>query len=343
MKRIKVKFVDFWPNCKPEELLIYERLCQYYDVDISDSPEYVIYSVFGSEHLQYSRCIKIFMTGENLSADFNLCDYAVGFDEISFNDRYHRMPLFYNPIYLSDLELCQKKHIGITEDMISKKTEFCSFVVSNGNAVSLREDAFYALSAYKKVNSGGRYKNNVGLPNGVPDKLEFQKKHKFALAFENTASPGYLTEKIVQAYAAQTVPIYWGDPHVGKMFNPKSFINVADFNSLDQVVEYVKMVDNDDALYMKMLKEPAFINQSCYRDEFIKKFDKWLCNIFDQDIESAYRRNMHYWGLTYQNDMLEKNRAYMHSMYYMRKMVKQNVEVLKKYLRKIKRKLLKVN
>ena len=91
---------------------------------------------------------------------------------------------------------------------LSSKTEFCSFVVSNNNASPERDIIFDKLSEYKKVSSGGRYRNHVGGP--VSDKLEFQRKHKFAIAFENCSQPGYSTEKILEAFAARTVPIYWG-------------------------------------------------------------------------------------------------------------------------------------
>ena len=64
---------------------------------------------------------------------------------------------------------------------------------------------FEALSWYQQVSSGGRYKNNIGGP--VDDKLKFQRKHKFVIAFENTATPGYTTEKIIGAFAAGAVPI----------------------------------------------------------------------------------------------------------------------------------------
>lgn len=32
-------------------------------------------------------CIKIFFTGEEQSPDFNIADYAVGYDDIRFGDR----------------------------------------------------------------------------------------------------------------------------------------------------------------------------------------------------------------------------------------------------------------
>ena len=61
------------------------------------------------------------------------------------------------------------------------------------NSSNERGEVFDLLKAYKTVSSGGKWRNNVGEP--VADKLGFQSKHKFAIAFENNSHPGYLTEK----------------------------------------------------------------------------------------------------------------------------------------------------
>ena len=93
-KHIRIKFVDFWDDFVPENNLFYQLLSEHYDVELSDNPEYLFCSVFGDEHLRYD-CVKIFYTGENQCADFNLYDYAIGFDRMEFGDRYFRLPIYY--------------------------------------------------------------------------------------------------------------------------------------------------------------------------------------------------------------------------------------------------------
>ncbi len=198
-KLIKIKFVDFNEGATAVKVLL-QHLQDHYEVELSDSPDWLFYSVFGQEHLAYNDCVKIFFTGENQAPDFNLCDYAIGFEHLQFGDRYMRLPLWM--IYPDDVQQMQAKHTGPD---ISAKTDFCSFVYSNSNAAPARQQFYDALSAYKHINSGGKYLNNVGGP--VKDKLAFQSTHKFAIAFENTSHCGYTTEKLVQAFAAQTVPI----------------------------------------------------------------------------------------------------------------------------------------
>lgn len=286
-KTIRVKFMDFLPPFRP----LYRELSQLYNLELSDHPDYVIYGVFGEEHLAYNNCVKILFCSECLVPDFNLCDYAIGYDYISFGDRYLRQAFWYVEECRKSALLMQKKHEDV-EGILSRKTDFCSFVVSNGGADPIRQAAFEALSAYKRVNSGGRFLNNIGLPEGVADKLEFEKKHKFSLTFENQSHPGYTTEKLPQAFAAQTVPIYWGDPTITETFNPKAFINAFDFESIDSLVDYVRKVDEDDELYMEMLRQPALLNRSDYVEENQLVLEAFLRNIFDQDKEKAFRRSM---------------------------------------------------
>ena len=51
-KHIRIKFVDFWDDFIPENNLFYQILAERYDVELSDEPEYLFYSVFGEEYLR---------------------------------------------------------------------------------------------------------------------------------------------------------------------------------------------------------------------------------------------------------------------------------------------------
>lgn len=301
----KIKYVDFWENFNPKNNFLQEIIENMgYETELSEEPDYLFCSVFGHENLnkKYDDCVKIFFTGENVCPDFNLFDYAVGFEYLEFGDRYLRYPLYY--IYGQELwNALMSKHCN-QQEKLAKKSSFCSFVYSNGNADPIREQFFYKLSEYKKVNSGGRYLNNVGEPEGVKNKIEFERRHKFSIAFENSSSPGYTTEKLIQAFAADTIPIYWGDPKIKEVFNPESFIFVNDCESLDQVVDRVKEIDQNDELCLKYLATPALLDPDKFdREKQLKQLEKFICNIFSQEKEKAFRRNRVVWGERYPDEM----------------------------------------
>lgn len=305
---IRINFVDFWDDFVPTESLFYQLLAQHYEIELSPTPDYIFCSVFGDEHLKYD-CVKIFYTGENQFPDFNLYDYAIGFDRIGFGDRYFRLPICYLNRYQPDFRLMEQKHLLPPP----KKSDFCSFVYSNDRASQVREMFFEKLSAYKPISSGGRYRNNIGGP--VDDKLAFEQRHKFSFAFENSTYPGYCTEKLVQAFAAQTVPIYWGDPTVAETFNTKAFVNCHDYGSWDEVIEAVIAIDTNPTLYAEMLATPAL--KAPDHDSIESKLTQltqFLCHIIDQGPQQAMRYNRVYWGHRYLKRMRQWHKAYRNSL-----------------------------
>ena len=304
-KKIKIKFVDFYPNFDPQEVSLWSWLWERYDVVLSDEPEWLVYSVFGNEHLRYNNCVKLFYTGENQVPDFNLCDYAFGFEYLELGDRYMRLPLWLN--YSKDVEamLHKQECPNLTE-----KTDFCSFVVSNPHGNEARAQFMDELSKYKTVHSGGRWRNNVGGP--VADKMAFQKTHKFSIAFENACHPGYTTEKIVQSFAAQTIPIYWGDPRVAETFNTDAFINCNDYPNWESVIERVKEIDQNDALWQKMMEAPALKDPQIV-ERMRQEAKDFLYHIFDQEPETAKRFSRDYWTLKKLKERQREVKAYQRS------------------------------
>lgn len=291
---IRIKFTDFWEDNEAFKEYVLGVLRKYYNgVVESDNPDFVIYSVFGYEHLKYN-CVRIMYTGENQVPDFNICDYAIGFHYIDFQDRYIRFPLYH--FYQQDYELAMKKH-EMSDKQLQTHDRFCNFVYSNGNAMPERQAFFELLSKYKNIDSGGGFLNNVGGP--VADKREFQSHYKFSIAFENSKANGYTTEKILQAFSAGTIPIYYGNALVSKDFNEKAFINCHNYSSFEEVVEKVKEIDADDELFKKYIRQPSISKDQ--KDDF-EELEKFLVYIFGQSPEAAYRRNNVGRGLWYQNE-----------------------------------------
>jgi hypothetical protein len=244
-----------------------------------NNPDFIFFSVFGYQHFKF-RCKKIFYTGENIRPDFTVCDYAFSFDLDDNQGRNYRLPLYVQ--YDDVTKLTLPKH---PDELLKKKTDFCNFVYSNPDC-KRRIKFFRKLSKYKKVDSGGRILNNIGY--FVPNKIEFLSKYKFTIAFENGEYPGYTTEKLFEPMLAGSVPIYWGNPQVRKDFNTKSFINSYDFKNDDELIDRIIEIDQDDELYLQILNEPYFINNTVnqYVDEknILKKFEE----IFNSLTEPIY-------------------------------------------------------
>ena len=83
MKTIKIKFTGFWKNFNANDNFILDILKKNYEVVLSETPEYLFYSVFNDDYIKYD-CVRIFVTGENICPDFQMCDYAIGFERMEF-------------------------------------------------------------------------------------------------------------------------------------------------------------------------------------------------------------------------------------------------------------------
>mgnify|MGYP004449961835 CR=1 FL=1 len=203
----------------------------------------------------------------------------MAFDWIQYEDRYLRLPLYQVRDNFKDFP-----RVKVIDPEKALNRKFCSLVVSNlKNASPMREQFFRLLSEYKQVDSGGRLWNNVGGP--VKDKGEFISNYKFNIAFENSKVHGYTTEKIMDPMVVNSIPIYWGNPAIGREFNPKSFVNVDDFSSLEQAVEYIVKLDTDNDLYLKMLNEPWTVSDSIFNWQ--ESLTAFLKNIIDKPLQEA--------------------------------------------------------
>lgn len=291
MKHLNIAFVDFWQGFDYRIMNFYLVLTERYEVEVKTdfmAADYVFFSCFGDTHwLVPLSKVKIFVTAENICPDFNTCDYAIGFEWMDYGDRYLRFSNAYSTNRsAATFQRIADKH----KPPFVEKTGFCGFVVSNAYAEDVRVRLFHKLSGYKRVDSGGRWMNNVGAP--VADKYAFDRAHKFSLCCENSRHSGYTTEKLYQAFAAQLVPIYWGDPDVCRVFNPKAFVHVSDFPSLDAVVGRVKEIDQSSELYEAMLRAPALLHpERDGRDVQIERLRNFMWHIFDQPHDAAFRFN----------------------------------------------------
>ena len=224
-------------------------------------------SFFFSEfrRLYYRAKIRIILEYEAEKPDWNLFDYAIGFDnKYQDPDRFIRI---FSPLDMYNKFISKRKNEIITQkqarEELKGKTSFCNFLYSNPNAHPMRDRLFFELSRYKKVDSLGQHLNNVGkegtgFVNHAGECVQIKRPYKFSIASENAVYNGYTSEKIFTSLEAHTIPIYFGNPDVADDVNPEAYINVSDFESLDSLVKYIEQVDKDDDLWIKYVSAPWF-------------------------------------------------------------------------------------
>lgn len=286
-----------------------------------NNPDYLILRpfLFGSPKLlrefyklfSYDR-INIMLGTEMHYPDLNIYDYAIVYDE--FNDtsnRTCRIP--YISLFFRDNNKLLNEIITAEEakKILSEKEEFCNFIYSNANAHPFRDKLFYALSEYKPIDSLGKHLQNKKVDNGgcctentnwLEESINMKQKYKFTIAAENAMAVGYTTEKIMSSFAANTIPIYFGNPRISDDFNPGAFINCNDYDTLDDIVRYVKYVDETDEEYIRILTTPrqTDIQKEKY-DCLLQKYQEFINSIFDSEITDAKRKPEGTWMNHYLN------------------------------------------
>lgn len=228
--------------------------------------------------------VKILICSENNTPNFDMYDYAISGCHLDFGDRHVRVPWF---AFYPDCEDLSRRITMTPAELLNRK--FCSFVVSNAEfGDPIRKLFFEQLSKYKRVDSGGLWRNNIGGP--VKDKLAFCRGYKFNIAFENSSFDGYTTEKIKDAYIAQTVPIYYGNPSIETDFNPSSMVRVSGADDIERAVSEICRLDRDDEAYLKMVSAECVLTRAA---EYRHRVEAFLSRILDQEPEKV-RRICHY-------------------------------------------------
>lgn len=229
------------------------------------NPDYV----FVSEHIYsckkyydmfrhyYKKKNRIFIlcAKEAVYPDLNMFDYAICLSkDLVCGDRVSYIP---EECFFFKTNVIGKNELSIAGNEIGvdiERRKFCNFIYSNSLANSVRDYFFLQLCKYKKVDSLGKHLNNTGIEpsrenrNWLDMSIQMKSQYKFSIAIENVLFEGATTEKLLSSFRAHTVPIYWGNPNVSEDYNPRAFINCHDYNSIDEIMEKVKQIDNDNEL-----------------------------------------------------------------------------------------------
>jgi len=258
--------LKIWIEIPQPQLLgnvLLQFLRQYFDVTMDkDNPDFLFFTRGFYHKNTHYLCPRVFYAAQHSPASVHeLSDWELAYMRPEAEPpRQTYMP---NWLFLDCARLTEPPEDA--NHLMKKKTGFCVFL--HQLIYSVRSEFYDCLSAHRRVDAlGDVFRNRPRPPSLAPHtdpvRLEqlapIYRKYKFVVSFESNALPGYVTEKLVCALLARSVPIYWGDPRVAHLFNPACFINAHDFATPEALVEHVLKVDADDALYRRYLEAPVF-------------------------------------------------------------------------------------
>jgi hypothetical protein len=228
-KRVRIAIARFWTGATAPEIIgtVLADVQPHFEFEVSTAPQVLLYGPYSGE-IPKGRFIKVFIGCENVRPIMSECDWAFGV----LHEEYVKHPRYMRLMPWGDVSRLIQRETNWA-DVLKSKTRFCAFLY--GNKFSYREEFFRALSRYKPIDAPGRSMNNMPGIDPVPGQIDWRAKvnflraYKFVIAFENWSRPGYNTEKLTHAIEADSMPIYWGDPEIGRSFNVGRFINAHDY------------------------------------------------------------------------------------------------------------------
>ena len=92
--------------------------------------------------------------------------------------------------------------------------------------------------------------------------LDILKEYKIVITIEDYKSHNYITEKILNSFATETIPVYYGSDNIEEYFNKERFINIPIWNE-ENIANTVQKIDeliNDKNKYLEMVNKPIYRN-----------------------------------------------------------------------------------
>lgn len=290
MKTLKISFENYMPCEEIKKEPFYHILSQYYNIEIHDkTSEDVdlimctpienwrsIYNIADYFGIIKTLCINF----ENTYPDFNAYDYTTSYYDI-LPERNMRLPMYWyydykirHGLIKYDIEPFNNEP-NFTNDIFYTKENRLGFVSSNAFRDGL--DILYTLFENFDCKLGGSFIDNEYVGPDYVDKIRFLSTCKFTLVFENANNDGYVSEKIYDAYLANTVPIYFGSKEVCKDFNPESYIHVLDYPNIDDLIAHIQFLMSNEEEYIKILNAKRIINPIDYD----KQITDFMINVIE--------------------------------------------------------------
>jgi len=231
--------------------------------------------------------LTLFHTQENSRHNTFATDYSISFDLGVFNPKHYRLPYW--------MEMIDWSHEGVTgnqnprygrlmhlKDLSSPLGKrFISrphrMALITSHLLEPRKTLFEHVGKMIPIDGFGPYfdKNIRSHLQSSFTKYELLQDYAFNLCPENTLYPGYITEKIPEAFNAGCLPITWVDTNIQCDFNPAAILNLLpltheNFSSFAEMIHSKQYLDNfsEQAL---IIRQPSLEPFKVFLHEILRK------------------------------------------------------------------------
>ncbi|XP_038104882.1 alpha-(1,3)-fucosyltransferase C [Culex quinquefasciatus] len=135
--------------------------------------------------------------------------------------------------------------------LVRNKTKMAAQFVSHCGAVSGRDRLVKAIQKAVKVDVYGKC-GTMECPPGSPRCTRMlTDDYRFYFAFENSLCRDYVTEKLFNAMESYIIPVVFGGADYSKFVPPHSVIDVQEFGTVKELVNYLRFLADNPEEYVK--------------------------------------------------------------------------------------------
>lgn len=117
------------------------------------------------------------------------------------------------------------------------------------------------------------------------DKIVTMSRYRFALCLENTRFPGYISEKLFDAFHAGTIPVYLGAPDIDDYVPEEAYIDLDRFVNLSSLHAYIQAMDESEA-HQRLAAGQAFLESPAFEpfteNHFVTTFRNAIENLIGE-------------------------------------------------------------
>jgi hypothetical protein len=212
--------------------------------------------------------VNIWYTGENLRPPLSgNWDALLSFEKSSFDPKNIHLPFWATTLGATVQEAkINQEALLMTRNISELKKRFAVAVIGNPEPTRLR-----IIEELQKLGVVDLFGSLYKRP--IKNKHNVIREYNFNLCFENDLYPGYVTEKVFDAWKAQTIPLWWGLDSEGYL-NSKAIVNFAE-NTFKRTFEILKdLLDDEDGI-LEMQSAPLLVQPFDY-DGLIKRLNTLL-------------------------------------------------------------------
>ena len=162
-----------------------------------------------------------------------------------------------------------ERQVLINPSLKPRNTGKHFLVYAHSHCVGIRQAAFRRIAnlglgvAYyagrcdggvKSADKAQQFQNSVRLKNWEENRHVY-KEFRFCLTMEHVRDPGYITEKILVAFWAGCIPIYYGTTEIFDVFNSKAFI-YYDVDNSQPALDRIRYLETNRSAYEETLRQP---------------------------------------------------------------------------------------